>query len=56
MGSGGAILRIMMRYGTSCVTMVVALIPATAAAAMGSTSAVSRPPSMASTFAKVSSS
>ena len=57
MGSGGAILCIMVRFGISCITMVVAYIPAAAAAAaMGTTCGVFRPPSMASTSAKVSSS
>ena len=41
-GSGGAVLRIMVRLGTSCFTMVVAYIPTTAPAAMGAIFAVSR--------------
>ena len=39
-GTGGAVLRMMVRIGTTCVTMVVAYLPATTAATMGSTSAV----------------
>ena len=35
-GAGGAVLRIMVRYGTACITMVVAYIPATTAATVGS--------------------
>ena len=34
-GTGGVVLRIMVRNGTSCITMVVAYLPATVAAAMG---------------------
>ena len=37
--TGGALKRAMVRYGTTWITMVVAYIPATASAAMGSTSA-----------------
>ncbi len=55
-GTGGAVLPIMVRGGTICVTMVVAYIPAAAAATLGSTCGVFKPPSMASTSAKVSSS
>ena len=51
-GSGGAVLRIVVRGGTTCITMVVAYIPTTAASAsLGTTCGVSRPPSMASTSA-----
>ncbi|MBR3252733.1 hypothetical protein IKF84_01535 [Candidatus Saccharibacteria bacterium] len=40
-GTGGAVLRIMVRFGTTWLTMVVAYIPATSAAAsMGSTCGV----------------
>ena len=38
-GSGGAVLRIVVRGGTTCFTIVVAYIPTTAAATMASTSA-----------------
>ena len=43
-GSGGALRYIMLRNGVVCITIVVAYIPATAAAAMGAMCAVSRPP------------
>ena len=55
-GSGGAVLCLMVRNGTTWLTMVVAYIPTTPAATMGSTCGAFRPPSMASTSAKVSSS
>ena len=41
-GSGGAVLRIMVRDGTAWVTMVVAYMPTAAAATVGSTLDVSR--------------
>ena len=41
-GSGGVLRRIMARDGTTCITMVVVYIPATAAATMGAMCAVSR--------------
>ena len=55
-GTGGAVLCIMVRRGTSWFTMVVAYIPMATTASRGSTCGVFRPPSMASTSAKVSSS
>ena len=54
-GSGGVVLRIVIRDGTTWVT-IVASIPATTAATLGTTCGVFRPPSMVSTSAKVSSS
>ena len=36
-GTGGAVLRLMVRNGTSCITMVVAYLPATSTATLGST-------------------
>ena len=42
-GSGGALRRIVARDGTTWVTMVVAYIPTTAAAALGSMCGVCRP-------------
>ncbi len=36
-GTGGVVLRIVVRGGINCITMVVAYIPAPTAAAMGST-------------------
>ncbi len=55
-GTGGAVLCIIVRGSTTCITMVVDYIPATTSATLGSTCGVFRPPSMASTSAKVSSS
>ena len=41
-GSGGALRHILARVGTTCITMVVAYIPAATAATLGSMCAVSR--------------
>ena len=43
-GTGGVVRRIVVRDGTSCITIIVAYIPVPGIAAMASTSAVSRPP------------
>ena len=54
---GGDLLHLIMRYGIICVMMAVVYIPRIPVVALVvSTSAVSRPPSMVSTSAKVSSS
>ncbi len=59
-GSGGALWQLVTRYDVACIMMVTSYIalpvPVAAAATLGSTCGVSRPPSMVSTSAKVSSS
>ncbi len=53
---GGDQIRMTTKYGTTCITLIAKCILATVVVVSVSTSAVSRPPSMASTSAKVSSS
>ena len=43
-GSGGVLCHMIVQLGTACITLTVVYILATAAATLGATSAVSRPP------------